>query len=65
MEVEVEVEVINIPAVAPYMRKCKSVLERLGSIVPILYIVFVELSRLSKKERDFCYLTDSLILPVL
>lgn len=38
VEVEVEVEVINIPAVAPYMRKCKSVLERLGSIV--FYILY-------------------------
>lgn len=65
VEVEVEVEVINIPAVAPYMRKCKSVLERLGRQYCILYLVSVELSRLSKKERDFCYLTDSLILPVL
>lgn len=38
VEVEVEVEKINIPAVAPYMHKCKSVLERLGSIV--FYILY-------------------------
>lgn len=38
VEVEVEVEKINIPAVASYMRKGKSVLERLGSIV--FYILY-------------------------